>query len=126
VGAVVAVNPMGDVVADDGTVLAGPGTAARLLSEGLPGPSPIGGTHTTLAVVATDLVLTKVEARRLAMVAHDGFARALRPVHTELDGDTVFAVSTSFRQPAPGALLALHTAAAEVVAEAIRSAVAPA
>jgi L-aminopeptidase/D-esterase-like protein len=126
VGAVVAVNAMGDVVAEDGTVLAGPGTVSRLMAEGLPGTPPIGGTHTTLAVVATDLPLTKVEARRLAVVAHDGFARALRPVHTAYDGDTVFAVSTSATVAASDSLLVVETAAVEVVAEAIRSAVAPA
>lgn len=52
------------------------------------------GTNTTIAVVATDMALTKAEAKRLAVVAHDGFARALWPAHTPLDGDMVFAIST--------------------------------
>ena len=124
VAAAVAVNPMGDVVADDGRVLAGPGTTARLLRDGLPELPPIGGTNTTLAVVATDVVLTKVQAARLASVAHDGFARAISPVHTSYDGDTVFAVSTARTEITAEELLVLETAAVEVVADAIRAAVA--
>lgn len=50
--------------------------------------------NTTLAVVATDAALTKAQAQRVAMMAHDGLARAIRPVHTMFDGDTVFALST--------------------------------
>lgn len=50
--------------------------------------------NTTLAVVATDLALTKAQAGRVAIMAQDGLARALRPVHSPLDGDTVFAVAT--------------------------------
>ncbi|WP_081158660.1 P1 family peptidase [Ensifer aridi] len=52
------------------------------------------GTNTTIAVIATDAVLTKAEAKRLAIAAHDGFSRALWPSHTPLDGDLVFALST--------------------------------
>lgn len=121
VGALVVVNAVGDVVEDDGSVLAGPGTAERLLAEGAP-PPPI-GTNTTLAVVATDVILTKAEAHRLAVVAHDGFARSIRPVHTAYDGDTVFAVSTGRVGCDPGTELVLQTAAVEVVAGAIRGAV---
>jgi L-aminopeptidase/D-esterase-like protein len=47
-----------------------------------------------IAIVATDVALTPSQARRVAIMAHDGFARALRPVHTPVDGDIVFAVST--------------------------------
>ncbi len=50
--------------------------------------------NTTIAVIATDAVLTKAEAKRLAVSAHDGFARALWPAHTPLDGDLVFAIAT--------------------------------
>jgi L-aminopeptidase/D-esterase-like protein len=57
-------------------------------------PEPQPGEHTTLAVVATNARLTKEQANRLASVAHDGFARAVRPAHTMVDGDTVFALST--------------------------------
>ncbi len=57
------------------------------------GPAPAGA-NTTLAVVATDAILTKAQARRLAVMAQDGLARAIHPVHTPLDGDVVFAVAT--------------------------------
>jgi len=125
VGAVAVVNGVGDVVAEDGSLLAGAGTVDRLLRDGLP-TRPPGGTSTTLAVVATDVALTKVQAHRLAVTAHDGMAQAIRPVHTALDGDTVFAASTARRPQDDASLLLLQTAAVEVVAEAIRSAVRPA
>jgi len=125
VAAVAVVNAVGDVVDEDGSVLAGPGTVARLLDSGVP-QAPRIGTSTTLVVVATDVALTKVQAHRLAVTAHDGLAHAIRPVHTAYDGDTVFAVSTSRRPADDTSLLLLQTAATEVVAEAIRSAVRPA
>ena len=50
--------------------------------------------NTAIAIVATDVALTPSQARRVAVMAHDGFARALRPVHTPVDGDIVFAIST--------------------------------
>ncbi len=55
------------------------------------------GAHTTLGVVATNLALTKAEAQRVALMAQDGLARAIRPVHTPFDGDTVFALATGAR-----------------------------
>lgn len=76
---------------------------------------------TTLAVVATDAVLTKVQAKRLAVMAQDGLARAIYPVHTPLDGDIVFAVSTGIRplaDPMLG-LTALGTLAANCLARAV-------
>ncbi|MDT7553801.1 MAG: hypothetical protein QOI16_2337 [Pseudonocardiales bacterium] len=84
-----------------------------------PGPlSP--GTATTLAVVATDLTVDKAGAARLATMGHDGLARAIVPVHTVMDGDTIFGLSTCAR-PAPSLeeLFALHAAAADVVTRAI-------
>ena len=69
-------------------------------------------------MIATDAVLTKVQANRLAMVAHDGLARSINPVHTMSDGDTLFALATG-RVPlegnAPG-MTVLSTMAAEAVA----------
>jgi L-aminopeptidase/D-esterase-like protein len=64
----------------------------------LPGP-PTGspGENTTLAVVATDAALTKSQAKKIAMMAHDGMARAIRPAHTMFDGDIVFCLSTGQR-----------------------------
>ncbi len=123
VGAVVAVNAVGDVVAEDGSLLAGAGTVSRLLADVPPAPTP--GSATTLAVVATDVALTKTQAHRLAVVSHDGLAQAVRPVHTAYDGDTVFATSTGRLTPADPSLLTLHTAAVVAVAAAVRRAVQP-
>jgi L-aminopeptidase/D-esterase-like protein len=123
VGAVVAVNAVGDVVAEDGSLLAGAGTVSRLLTSVPPTPEP--GSATTLAVVATDLALTKTQAHRLAVVAHDGLAQTIRPVHTAYDGDTVFAASTGRLTPADPSLLTLQTAAVVAVAAAVRRAVQP-
>ena len=79
------------------------------------------GENTTLVVVATDATLTKAQARRLAIMAQDGMARALRPVHTPLDGDIVFAAATGARPLADPviALAELGALAADVVARAI-------
>ncbi len=52
------------------------------------------GSNTTIAVIATDAVMTKAAAKRLAISAHDGFARAIWPTHTPADGDLVFALAT--------------------------------
>ena len=56
------------------------------------------GANTTLAIVATNADLTNVEAKRVAMMAHDGIARAVRPAHTAFDGDTVFAIATAEKE----------------------------
>jgi len=127
VGALIAVNALGDVIdhdtaqpvagarTEDGTALLD--TRRALLRGELPKPL-LAGTNTTLGVVATDAVLTKVQANRLANVAHDGLARAINPVHTMSDGDTLFALATG-RVPlegdAPG-MTVLGTMAAEAVA----------
>jgi len=133
VGALVAVNAGGDVLAEDGTVLAGtraPGGAAAVLRELLATPDPLGGPvrtepvppggSTTLAVVATNAILTKGEVHRVAVQAHDGMARAIFPVHTSYDGDTVFAVAVP-RVPAAMDLVAFL--AEEALAAAIRAGV---
>ncbi|HEX2186891.1 MAG TPA: P1 family peptidase, partial [Chloroflexota bacterium] len=88
------------------------------------GPLVFTGGNTTLAVVATTAPLGKAAATRLAMVAHDGLALAIRPAHTAYDGDTVFALSL----PPPDATpvvesVTLDAAAGEVVAAAIVRAV---
>ena len=80
------------------------------------------GANTTIALVATDAELTGVELKRLAIMAADGFARALRPVHTPFDGDTVFALATAKRalgEPRPFQLMLLGNAAADCLARAI-------
>ena len=80
---------------------------------------------TTLVVVATDAILTKAQAKRLAVMAQSGLSRALYPVHSPLDGDVLFAASTGRRPLADGmiGLTALGTLAANVVARAIARAV---
>ncbi|WP_329279725.1 P1 family peptidase [Streptomyces sp. NBC_00691] len=87
-------------------------------------PPPL---NTTLAVVATDAVLTRAQARKVAGTAHDGIARALRPVHLMNDGDTVFTLATGARElpeaPGPLALNAILEAGADLVTRAIVRAV---
>lgn len=79
------------------------------------------GQNTTIAVIATDAVLTKAQAQRLATCAHDGFARAIRPVHTQMDGDTIFALATG-RVQSDVNQVQLCAAAAEVMGRAINNA----
>ena len=103
VGALVAVNALGDVVDPaSGRPLAGARTAdggalrgsvAALLAGERPLPL-LAGSNTTIGVVATDAPLTKAQCQRLAGAGHDGLARAVRPVHTMSDGDTLFALAT--------------------------------
>jgi len=134
VGALIACNALGDVVdPDTGRVIAGArtedgnallDTRRALLRGDLPKPL-LAGTNTTLGVVATDAVLTKVQANRLATAAHDGLARAINPVHTMSDGDTLFALATGrvpLQGDAPG-MTVLSALAAEVVARATLRAV---
>lgn len=106
VAALVAVNAFGSAVAGGGPHFwAAPFERGDEFGGlGLPHPLPEGahafparvaaGSSTTLAVVATDAVLTKAQCRRLAVAAQDGLARALVPAHTPLDGDLVFAAAT--------------------------------
>lgn len=79
------------------------------------------GMNTTIGVVITDIAITKVEAKQIAVVAHDGFARALYPVHTPGDGDLLFVLSTGEKHYSRDevSLLSLGTAGANVVARAI-------
>ncbi len=80
------------------------------------------GHNTTLGVVATDALLTPAEAKRVAIMATDGMARALRPVHTPYDGDIVFTLSTGRRElegPRPLALTTLGGLAADAMARAV-------
>ncbi len=137
VGALAAVNAAGSVVVGDGPCFwAAPFEQnGEFGARGLPSPIPPKAlephtkasirTSTTLAVVATDAILTVAQAKRLAVMAHTGLARAIYPVHTPLDGDIVFAASTGRK-----ALTDLHLGlsvlggvAANVVARAIARAV---
>ena len=102
VAAIVAVNAVGDIIdPDTGKVVAGVRTAentladARLLLRAGPPPqTPRPGENTTIGLVATNARLTKAEAHRMALMADDGFARAIFPSHTMGDGDTVFSLAT--------------------------------
>lgn len=80
--------------------------------------------HTTIAIVATNAVLTKAEAKRMAVAAQDGIARAISPAHTPVDGDLVFAVSTGQTKPTdPLALIDIGHAAALCLSRAISRAI---
>jgi len=128
VSAIVVVNAVGDVLDASGSVLAGArsGKGGWCADEDplrrlrLVRPPPSGMTNTTLAVVATNARLSKVDANRLAQRGHDGMARAVKPVHTSYDGDIVFGLATG-SVDVPFDVVA--EMAADVVAEAIRSAV---
>jgi L-aminopeptidase/D-esterase-like protein len=96
---------------------------AALRAAAAPLP-PAAGTATTLVVLATDVTLDKAGCARLAAMGHDGLARALSPVHTAMDGDTVFGLSTAARPvPELAELVALQAAAADVVSRAVAHAV---
>lgn len=121
VGALAVVNAVGDVIGEDGQVLAGSSAPADV--PGFPEPLPPEATeHTTLVVVATNARLTKLECRMVAESAHDGLARALEPAHTRFDGDTAIAVATG---QVDGDLDRLRACATRVVATAVRAAVTP-
>lgn len=80
--------------------------------------------NTCIGVIATDAPLGRAEARRVAMMAHDGLARAIRPVHTPFDGDTLFVASTGIGTCGdPVRLTEIGTVAADLVARAVRRAV---
>ncbi len=108
-----------------------PGTGRLYGDPGLPTPDPAevtawmppppAGLNTTIGVVATDATLTKAQCARLAGSAHDGMARAIRPVHTMVDGDTVFALATGGR-PLDG-INALLVAAADCFERAVAAGV---
>lgn len=135
VGAIVAVNAAGDVVdPHTGNVIAGARTKdgkamldvrqailrGEVAAGAQAGRGP--GTSTTIGVVATDAMLTKAQANKVAQMAHDGLARAISPVHTPLDGDTVFALATGKAGKSASVML-IGALAAEVMAAAIVRAV---
>lgn len=135
IGALAAVNAFGDVVdSSTGKIVAG-------LRSGKVGPLRVGGkdhfadttrmmqtfagrnlmrfatkANTVIGVVATNARLTKSEATKVAQMAHDGLARAVRPVHTMLDGDTIFALSTGSKK---SDVTTIGVFAAEAMAQAI-------
>jgi len=135
VGAVVAVNSWGSVVAPGGrTFWAAPfetdGEFGGLGASGLSAAAEAWGLakgaaaarNTTIACVATDVALTPAQAKRVAVMAQDGLARAIRPIHAPFDGDVVFAISTGRQacaEPAPLSVARIGALAADVLARAV-------
>ena len=127
VTAIVAVNAMGDVVDETGKIIAGAkgrngefidtekclanGDAVKLLL----------GTNTTIGCIITDAKLSKVEANSVASISHNGLARAIRPVHTMYDGDTMFCMASGKRPVVNLAII--QSAAVEATRQAIVNAV---
>jgi L-aminopeptidase/D-esterase-like protein len=130
VGALVAVNALGDVW-ESGTnrIVAGArdgtGWMATRTSPESTMTAPMSGANTTIGVVATDAPVSRTVLTRMAISAHDGLARAIRPAHTAGDGDTIFAVSTAEdQQPlTTRETISLCMAVEDVVARAIVNAV---
>ena len=126
VGAIVAVNAVGDIIdPDTGKIVAGVrnpdgsfADARTLLRTGQTGPRPRPGENTTIGLVATNARLTKVQAQRMALMADDGLARAIYPAHTVGDGDTVFALATG-QWTGDADVTQIGALAAEVMARAI-------
>ena len=131
VAALAAVNAFGDVVdPESGKVIAGPSargtkrtSTARALREDALEESPLAASSTTLVCVATAVPFDPGSLKRVAIEAHDGIARAVRPAHTVVDGDTVFALAPPGPPPPVLARLRVGAAAAEAVAQAIIAAV---
>ncbi|MEG2882571.1 MAG: P1 family peptidase [Christensenella sp.] len=121
VAAIVGVNAMGDVV-ENGRVIAGANkngthinTAQYMLEHNVK-TDFLKGKNTTIGVVATNAALTKDETAKLAQVAHDGLARGIEPIHTMVDGDTMFALSYGNAKTDMNVLI---TATAEVTRRAV-------
>lgn len=141
VAAMVAVNSLGSVIdpatgkpweirMEQGAEFGKQGKRSVLLP--VP-PKAEAGRNTTIGIVATDAVLTKAQAQKIAQMAHDGMARAIRPAHTMFDGDTIFCMATSkkelpdtpgfFAAPKAMALIEVGRAAADCMTRAIIRAV---
>jgi len=119
---------MGDVIDERGRIIAGPrrddgsfDDTVAVLRQGRMWQPPAAGEHNTVLVaVATNAMLTKEQANRLATVCHDGLARAVRPAHTPSDGDTIFALATGEVPVEPAGYRALEVVASLAVERAIR------
>ncbi|GAB3596743.1 P1 family peptidase [Corynebacterium faecale] len=125
VAAAVVANPVGEVVdATTGHLYGAPGSDRVSVDKLVFLPHPAGELNTTIGVIATDAPITKAQAKRLAMTGHDGLARAVRPAHSPMDGDTLFALSTGDGTGVDTVLLAsLSAAAADCVQDAIVDAI---
>lgn len=129
VGALMVVNAFGDVVdPDNGEILAGarspetnePADTLAVMRDRAGGDTFGSGSQTVIGVVATNAKLTKEEVNKVAQMAQDGVARTVRPAHTMVDGDTLFALATG---DVEGDVNLVGAYAAEVVAEAVVRAV---
>jgi L-aminopeptidase/D-esterase-like protein len=131
VAALAAVNAFGDVVdPETGRLVTGPDVpgrpglrSARALREEELASSPLAAAHTTLVCVATTVAFEPGSLKRVAIEAHDGLARAVRPAHTVVDGDVVFALAPGGSAPPLLARLRVGAAAAEASSRAIVRAV---
>ena len=139
VGALVAVNALGSATVGQGphfwaapfeigSEFGGHGPASHYPQTDIPETKPRAHANTTIGIVATDAALTKAQCSRLATAAHDGYARALVPAHTPMDGDLIFAAATGAK-PLDNAVAdtlylghAAATAMARAIARAIRAA----
>ena len=124
VAAIAVVNALGNVVhPETGEIVAGGKENGSFvdITERLLDANLVQGTNTTIGVVATNAALTPAEVNRVAEMAHDGMARAIRPSHTMFDGDTLFALATGAHTGS--SVNTVGILAAEVVAEAIVNAV---
>jgi L-aminopeptidase/D-esterase-like protein len=129
VQAIVVVNSFGDIVdPENGSILAGTRKSIRSFELASTEAQMLKGVHrrgfgvsnTTLVVIMTDARLDKLQATKIAQMAQDGMARSIRPVHTQFDGDLIFALSVGTKRMD---LNTLGTAAAEVTARAIVNAI---
>ncbi|HET9320910.1 MAG TPA: P1 family peptidase, partial [Bryobacteraceae bacterium] len=129
VGALAVVNAVGEIIdPDDGSILAGRQGAGGEIEHSLEflrrrrTEDAEAGANTTLVVIATNAALSKDQAHRLATMAHAGLARTIRPSHTPMDGDAVFALSTG-TVPVNGDLLAVGALGARAVERSVIRAV---
>lgn len=139
VGALVAVNALGSAIVGEGphfwaapfevgAEFGGRGSATTFPDAQIPATKLVQHANTTIGIVATDATLTQAECTRLATAAHDGFARALMPAHTPMDGDLIFAAATgkvALSNPIADTLMLGHAAAtcmSRAIARAVYSA----
>ncbi len=130
VGAIVAVNAVGDVLDHrNGQIIAGcrddTGKSFRNSMAQLIAGATVKAqlsAHTTIGLVATNATLTKTEAAKVASMSHDGLARSINPVHTAMDGDTIFAAATNRTRTAVD-VSTIGSIAAEAMARAVRNAI---
>lgn len=131
-GAVMAVNCMGDIYdeqenrliagvrSDDGTAI---GSSEEFMIRNYQNKTDVFSGNTVIGVVATNAVLTKAEANKLASVSQNGIARAVRPAHTTFDGDTIFTMATDRVRADPNAVGILAVRAVEgAILQAVKSA----